>query len=201
MERLQQPLPIRLKTILDRLMVFCITPMAIKPWVPTIPCSILDRGAREMLDHMTRTLSGDIFQFLLESEGKRAMRYTYFFSILTIEIDQVENGDELLATLAELIRRSLRKTDLIGRIDHRRLSVILHHAEVPNTYSVGERIRDRVENYNFELGNHQYKQTVSVGGACFPTHTPDTKDLLLTANEMLLRARSMGGNQVYLPEM
>ncbi len=153
----------------------------------------------EMLDTMTSTLSPDFFKFLLESEGKRAMRYTYFFSILTVEIDQVENG-EVLTTLADLIRQSIRNTDVVGRINHKRFSVILHHAEAQNTYSVGERIRDRVENYNFELKESPHKRTVSVGGACFPSHTPDVQGLLLTAHEMLQRAKSGGGNKVYLPE-
>lgn len=153
-----------------------------------------------MLDHMTSTLSPDFFKFLLESESKRAMRYTYFFSILTVEVDQVENG-EVLTTLADLIRQSIRNTDVVGRIDHKRFSVILHHAEAQNTYSVGERIRDRVEHYNFVLKNSHHKRTVSVGGACFPSHTPDVQGLLLTAHEMLQRAKSVGGNKVYLPEI
>ncbi len=152
-----------------------------------------------MLDPMTSTLSPDFFEFLLESEGKRAMRYTYFFSILTVEVDQVENGD-VLDTVSSLIRQSIRTTDVIGRIDHKRFSVILHHAETQNTYNVGERIRDRVENYNFSLKNSPHKRTVSVGGACFPSHTPDVQGLLLTAHEMLQRAKSLGGNKVYLPE-
>lgn len=152
-----------------------------------------------MLDQMTSTLSGNFFKFLLESEAKRAMRYTYFFSILTVEIDQGENG-ELLSTLAELIRQSIRNTDLIGRVDARRFSVILHHAEPPNTLSVGERIRDRVENYNFVVKNSEHRRTVSVGGACFPSHTADIQGLLMTANEMLVRARAQGGNKVHLPE-
>ena len=153
-----------------------------------------------MMDPMTSTLSEDFFKFLLESEGKRAMRYTYFFSILTVEIDQVEKS-EVLATLAQLIRKSIRNTDVIGKVNEGRFSVILHHAEAPNTYSVGERIRDQVENYNFPLKNNQHKRTVSVGGACFPSHTPDVQGLLLTAHEMLQRAKSSGGNKVFLPEM
>ena len=153
-----------------------------------------------MLDDETGTLSGDFFKFLLESEGKRAMRYSYFFSILAIEIDQPENG-ELLGTLAGLIRKSTRTADLIGRIDQQRLTVILHHAETPNTYNVGERIRDHVEKYNFVVKNTHSRRTVSVGGACFPTHTTDIQGLLSTAHEMLQRARSMGGNTVFLPEM
>ena len=153
-----------------------------------------------MLDDETGALSGDLFKFLLESEGKRAMRYSYFFSIVTIEIDQPENG-ELLATLSGLIRKSTRNADLIGRIDHQRFCVILHHAEAPNTYSVGDRIRDHVEKYIFEIKDTQRQRTVIVGGACFPTHTTDIQGLLSTAHEMLQRARSMGGNRVFLPEM
>lgn len=153
-----------------------------------------------MLDHQTSTLSKNFFQYLLESEAKRAMRYTYFFSILTLEIDQSEDGDAL-DTLAVLIKQSVRNTDLIGRIDDRRFSIILHHAEPPNTFSVGERIRDRVQSYNFALRTAQQRRTVSVGGACFPSHTADIQSLLLTANEMLLRARSEGGNKVHLPEL
>jgi diguanylate cyclase (GGDEF)-like protein len=154
----------------------------------------------EMLDKMTSTLTSDFFKFLLDSEGKRAMRYTYFFSVLTIEIDQPEN-EEILSTLAELIRQCIRNTDVIGMIDDEKFSVVLHHAEAQNTHCVGERIRDRVQNYNFAAKNNQQKRTVSVGGACFPTHTPDIQGLLLTANEMLARARSTGGNKVFLPEM
>lgn len=153
-----------------------------------------------MLDDMTHTLSSDFFNYLLESEGKRAIRYTYFFSLLTVEMDQIETG-EPLSTLADLIRQCVRTTDVIGRTDEKRLSVILHHSEAQNTHSVGERIRDRVENYNFGIKNSQQKRTVSVGGACFPTHTPDIAGLLMTANEMLLRAKSYGGNKVFLPEM
>jgi len=153
-----------------------------------------------MFDPMTRTLSADCFKFLLESEGKRAMRYACFFSILTVEMDQVK-GDELLPPLAVLIQQSIRHTDLVGRIDHQRFSVILHHAEAKNTYSVGERIRNRVKNHNFVVKKSRGRRTVSVGGACFPTHTTDSQDLLFTANQMLERAKSTGGNRVYLPEI
>jgi diguanylate cyclase (GGDEF)-like protein len=152
-----------------------------------------------MLDDKTGTISEDFFNFLLDSEGKRAMRYAYFFSILTVEIDQLENG-EILTSLADLIRQSTRNTDVIGRIEGRRFAVILHHAEAPNTFSVGERIRDRVASYNFTVKGGQARHTVSVGGACFPTHTPDTRGLVHAADEMLDRAKSTGGNKVYLPE-
>jgi diguanylate cyclase (GGDEF)-like protein len=153
----------------------------------------------EMWDQMTGTLSSDFFRFLLGSEGKRAMRYSYYFSILTVEIDQAENT-KLLATLARLIRQSVRNTDYIGRTNHQQLSVVLHHAEIPHTYSVGERIREQAEDYNFVHPNEQCNRTVSIGGACFPSHTSDVQSLLWIAGEMLLEAQSVGGNKVYIPK-
>jgi len=152
----------------------------------------------ETLDRMTDTLSCDFFRFLLESEGKRAMRYSYYFSILTIEIDQAENT-KLLATLAGLIRQCVRNTDYVGRTNHQQLSVVLHHAETPHTYLVGERIRERVEGYNFVHPDRQCNRTVSIGGACFPCHTSHAQSLLWIAGEMLLEAQSIGGNKVYIP--
>ena len=143
-------------------------------------------------------ISGDCFKVALDSEGKRAVRYIYFFSILAVEMDQPGNG-ELLTALAELIRKSTRNADLLCWIEHQQLSLILHHAEGPNAHSIGERIRERVENNNLENG--QCRRTISVGGACFPTHAADTQSLFLIANEMLDRARSWGGNRVILPDI
>jgi diguanylate cyclase len=148
---------------------------------------------------MTDTLSNDFFRFLLESEGRRAMRYSYYFSILAVEIDQAENT-KLLAPLAGLIRQCVRNTDYIGRINHQKLSVLLHHAEIPHSCSVGERIRERVEAYNFVHPDRQYNWTVSIGGACFPCHSCDAQSLLWIACDMLLEAQSIGGNKVYIPQ-
>lgn len=151
-----------------------------------------------MIDGETGALSDNFFRFLLEWESKRSMRYSYYFSVLTVEIDQAENT-KLLATLAKLIRQSVRNTDYIARIDHQQFSVVLHHAEIQHTYSVGERIRERVERHNFVHKNRQCKRTVSIGGACFPSHTPDVQALQWIAREMLLKAKSVGGNKVYIP--
>ena len=153
-----------------------------------------------MFDPETRVLSGDFFKFLLDSEGKKALRYTYFFSIFSIELDQAAQT-KILPTLADLIRQSIRNTDLIGRVNGQRFCVILHHIEAQNMYSVGERIRDRIGCYNFMLKKRESQWTVSIGGACFPTHTPDMQGLLLTADEMLQRAKSAGGNRVHLPKL
>jgi diguanylate cyclase (GGDEF)-like protein len=152
-----------------------------------------------MLDQATKAVSGDLFKFLLDLEGRKAVRHAYYFSVLIVQLDRSENH-KFLPTLFYLIRQSVRATDLIGKMGDRRFSVILHESESPDSHGVGDRICSRVATYNFESRNTRCKRTVSVGGACFPTHTPDTQSLLLTAEKMLEQARSRGGNRICLPD-
>ncbi len=153
-----------------------------------------------MFDRLTGTLSKDFFRFLLELEGSRAVRYCRYVSILDLEIDQIEN-DQNLAKITRLIRQSLRYTDLMGKMGPQRFSVLLHYAEGRDAYRVAERIRDRVADSIFVSNNGPYERTVSIGGACLPTHASDLKGLLRAANTMLSKAKSVGGNLVCLPEV
>jgi diguanylate cyclase (GGDEF)-like protein len=148
----------------------------------------------------TSAISRNVFNFLFESEGKRAARYGYSFSILSIELDQAENSEDLKA-LVNLIRLSVRNSDLIGRANHYGFLVILHDAEELQVLQIGERIRTKVENDIRIPKGGVIKGTVSIGGACFPTHATRTSDILLIVHEMLLKAKSEGGNTVFLPEM
>ena len=111
--------------------------------------------------------SQDCFTLFLDLEGKRATRYSYFVSLLTIEIDQNQGG-ELLIALTDLIRKWIRNSDILSRGDHQRFSVILPHTETFSILGIGERIRGGVENHDFILNNSVCKRTVSVGEPVFP---------------------------------
>jgi len=76
---------------------------------------------------------------------------------------------------------------------------MLHQADAQNTYGVGERIRARVEDYTFIVDGKEEKRTVSIGGACFPTHANDITGLTQRAEEMLTKAKAEGGNKICLP--
>jgi diguanylate cyclase (GGDEF)-like protein len=89
----------------------------------------------------------------------------------------------------------------MGRMGHQRFSILLHHAEGRDASWVAERIRDRVANSISVSTNGHHERTVSIGGACLPTHASDLQGVVLTASTMLLRAKSHGGNKVCLPEV
>ncbi len=152
-----------------------------------------------MVSYIASPLSCDHFNFILRSESKRAVRYMYFFSLLIVEPDQSPNGGHL-PLLVNLIDRQTRDSDLIGQDDQKRSLLLLHDAEQSDTFRIGERLRCQVEKQIFTLDDIWGRLTVSIGGACFPTHATDPQELLMTADQMLQKAKSLGGNQVCLPE-
>ncbi len=155
-----------------------------------------------MFDIHTKVLERDVFQYFLDLEIKKAMRYQHFFSLLIIEPDLIDDNvirAEILKTMANLIKEEVRTTDVIGRMGKNNFYVILFHAETSNTFSVAERIRSRIESYAFKKNNGATKETISVGGACFPTHANELVNLVRNATEMICEAKNNGGNKVCIP--
>jgi diguanylate cyclase (GGDEF)-like protein len=150
----------------------------------------------------------DLFNYLLDLEVKRATRYSYFLSLLFLEIDQ-ENRPEVSDTAAKLILNEIREVDIVGKVEAKRFSVLLQ-AETKPTLYIAERIRTRILNYSFnnkepggsrQTGEKDLKITVSVGGACFPTHGSDAEELTAQALLLLDKARVEGGNKVYVHDL
>ncbi|MBI5194193.1 MAG: GGDEF domain-containing protein [Nitrospirae bacterium] len=159
-----------------------------------------------MFDRLTQTLNREFFGYLLDLEVKKAARYLYFFSLMVLQRDKVpydlsnEEEDLLLKKLAALVKEEVRGTDSIGRIGHDKFFIIIDQADSRACFKVGDRIRDRIENYAFRVDGHEITLTASIGTACFPTHANDLESLLHKAEFALSLARGSGGGRVCLPE-
>ncbi len=148
---------------------------------------------------MAEWLQDGDFRSALEREALRAVRYSYFLSVLLMQLDQ--GGDlRTMAMMAGLVGRSLRRTDLIGRIRSDRFSAILHHAEPEGIGRAGERIRRGAAALcSHPRSKGRSGRTVSIGGVCFPAHTSEPLSMLTLADTLLKRARAAGGNRVLSP--
>ena len=154
-----------------------------------------------MFGPATHPLDGGLYQYLLDLETRRAVRYAHFFSLCHIGLDQDRDRDRtILCTAGDLIRETIRETDVIGLLNEQVFSVLLHNTEIQNAYLVAERIRDRVADQTFIAGSTHLRVTASIGSVCFPTHGNDTGTLLLRADAMLAAAKKQGGNQIAIPD-
>jgi len=152
-----------------------------------------------MFGAATVPIDRETYHYLLEKETRRAIRYSHFFSLCHVSIDQdALGGHSVLCAVADIVRETVRETDVIGLAEPETLSILLLNTEIHNALQIGERIRTRIADHTF-VADQPIQLTASVGGVCFPTHGNDAAALLLRADEMMLTARRQGGNQTAIP--
>ncbi|MCP5196929.1 MAG: GGDEF domain-containing protein [Gammaproteobacteria bacterium] len=105
-------------------------------------------------------------------------------------------GDEVLLLMANLMRKSFRRSDLLFRYGGEEFVVVLKTAEMDNTLSILERFRCTVESYSFpQVG----QVTVSMGFSQIGvTEMPNM--VIERADRALYYAKGNGRNQIHCYE-
>ena len=125
-----------------------------------------------------RLLTPGAFEFVLDSELKRAVRSQNFLTLVTVEASRewegmVVTADEgTLHEVAEIIGREVRDTDLLGHTETGALALVLLDADFEHSTRVIDRLISRIENYEFPTALR-----IAVGAACYPTHAVDADSL------------------------
>ena len=126
----------------------------------------------------SRLLTSGAFEFVLDSELKRAVRSQSFLTLVTVEASREWEGmmvtadDGTLHEVAQIIGREVRDTDVLGHTDKGTLAVVLLDTDFDHSTRVIDRIVARIENYQF-----QNALRIAVGAACYPTHAVDAESL------------------------
>jgi GGDEF domain-containing protein len=138
-------------------------------------------------DSRSQLLPQGAFEAALETELKRAMRAQNFVTLVVLEMRREWEGlilsadDGTLAELADVVRREVRDTDVVGQSGSGLLSLLLLDADFEHSTRVVDRVMGRVDDYDFTRPLH-----IAVGAACYPTHAVDAGSLRRQA-----RARSI----------
>ncbi|MDR7418927.1 MAG: GAF domain-containing protein [Armatimonadota bacterium] len=152
-------------------------------------------------------------RYLHESLGRvleRARRDDQPVGLIMLEIDHFkryndtyghQSGDEALRTVAGLLRRGSRPSDIVARYGGDEFMVILPGVSKAATHETAERLRRTVEAYPLILGNEVITTvTLSVGVASFP-HDGATVDALVEAvDRAQYLAKRSGGNTVHVAQ-
>ena len=150
------------------------------------------------VDGLTDAFNYSMFNVLLQNEIGRSERKGHVCSLMVIEIDKFENytqkggtaaGDELLKSLASMIRQEARVGDILGRTDHAEFTLVLPETDRTEVEAIGQSIRKASE----------WSFTVSAGVACFSRDASDAESLLKMARAAVQAAKARGGDTVLLP--
>ena len=126
----------------------------------------------------SKLLTPGAFEFVLDSELKRAVRSQNYLTLVTVEASREWEGitvtadDGTLQEVAQLIGREVRDTDLIGHTDRGTLALVLLDSDFEHSERVINRLVSRIENYEFPS-----QMRIAFGAACYPTHAVDADSL------------------------
>lgn len=122
-------------------------------------------------------------------------------SVAMLDLDQFKQvndthghavGDQVLVALAALLRAQTRSSDLTARLGGEEFIVVLPETEPQRAHEVCERIRSRVEAFDWASIAAGLKVTISIGLTSTPPYEAET--LSLRADAALYRAKADGRN-------
>lgn len=144
------------------------------------------------------------FEFA-EQEFKRNRRYDQHFSILLLDLDHFKKindsfghhvGDNVLKLVARCCIKTLRTTDMAGRIGGEEFCMILPQTGSQAASKLAERLRSEIENLDTSQYGHKLSLTTSIGIATACVDDKNLNQILIRADEALYKAKEMGRNQV-----
>ncbi|QJR13750.1 hypothetical protein DSM104440_00540 [Usitatibacter palustris] len=158
------------------------------------------------LDPLTGAYNRRSFHETAERELARARRAAQPLSIIILDIDHFKAvndkhghkvGDEIIKTLADIVRAQLRKEDMLVRFGGEEFCVMLPQVPGPGAVVVAGRIRKAVASDPVIIDGREIPLTVSLGVAARLDEGPESIDeLIARADQALAMAKERGRNRV-----
>lgn len=167
----------------------------------------LEKRRLVRVDGLTGVYDYRGFYELLEAEIARSERHPRPLSVLMIGLDDLEvyddtlghpAGNALLREAAGLLKKSVRRCDLLARYGEDGFAVILVEANKIGALNAANRLGRLVEETSLEhddLSPHK-RLTISIGVAGYPTDAGEKVELVTKAGQALYEAKTAGGNLV-----
>jgi diguanylate cyclase (GGDEF)-like protein len=156
-------------------------------------------------DDLTKLYNYRYIKKYLEANVNRCLRYKKKVSLLFIDIDgfkQINDtfghliGSQALSEMGQVFKQMVRETDIVGRYGGDEFIIILPETPLNGAMVIAERIRKRVEEYEFVAQNLSIRLTVSLGVANCPRHTVTAEGLIKKADAAMYRAKELSKNSI-----
>jgi diguanylate cyclase (GGDEF)-like protein len=158
-------------------------------------------------DGLTNLNNYRYFKEYLAKEIKRADRHGANVSLIMLDIDYFKNyndtnghlaGDQVLRTIAELMKNNIRSIDFAARYGGEEFAIILSETQKTSARFVAEKLRKIVQVHKFPKESTQPNKniTISMGVATFPDDGKSLERIIDCADQRLYRAKAEGRNRV-----
>ena len=155
-------------------------------------------------DSLTGLYNHRYFHERLRAELTRASRSRDSVAVVMLDIDDFKrvndvyghgSGDQVLTDLAELLRGSLRGSDVVCRLGGEEFGMIMPSGDAGDAVTLARRLTDKLAEVEFGPAG---KITISVGVSQGPEHAMNPRELVACAEAAMMTAKARGKNQIVL---
>ena len=157
-------------------------------------------------DNLTKILNRHAFMSRAEEEVLSCIQNNERLAIIMCDVDHFKRindnfghpaGDRILMDLAEVLQSQMRKNDMLARYGGEEFIMLLRNEETDSIAKLAERIRQKVEQYDFSFEDTQIPTTLSIG-VCNRTgiEIHSLSALIKEADNALYQAKNNGRNSV-----
>ena len=161
-----------------------------------------------LTDALTELANRRAFDYALEAEVARVVRYGPPLALIIIDIDSFKlyndtwghpAGDARLMAIADLLRANVRNPDIATRYGGEEFALLLPFTDKAGAMLLAERLRFAAEANSPRgamAGESISGYTLSIGVASFPEDGTTPAELLFAADNAELMAKRLGKNRV-----
>jgi len=159
----------------------------------------MEEEIREMSlrDPLTELYNRRGFYAIAEQEIKTANRARNKMQLIFIDCDGLkwindnlghDEGDRVIKTTAEILRRSFRESDVIARVGGDEFVVLSSYATDIDQEVFSGRLQHHIDEYNESASSRRYRLAMSWGTAVYDPEFPVAVDELMAAADELMYA-------------
>ncbi|MDP8267710.1 MAG: diguanylate cyclase [Candidatus Tenebribacter davisii] len=155
------------------------------------------------LDPLTKLPNKENIKMSIDYKLSEFRRYNRPFGVLLFEIDNFDKlsniyGKEfdvqILIKISKILSKDLRPFDIAGRLSEKEFLIILVNVKEETVVTIGNRIKEIIENTEFQIGKGKVDISLSVGGII--ASLIDSTDIILgKLRDSTQKCIHMGGNQ------
>jgi len=160
--------------------------------------------ARSYVDSLTGLLNRLSLDTIAPRELKLSQRHNKALSLLVIDLDNFKQvndsyghlaGDNVLKSISEVVKASVRETDQVFRFGGEEFVVLLNESDARCAQITAERIRKNISDTEMQFENDTFNVTTSVGISAI-SKNDSFETLFQRADEAVYQAKREGKNRV-----
>jgi len=150
-------------------------------------------------DPLTGLYNRRRFEENFEKILTRAARYGHGVALLYFDIDNFKQindlsghkvGDEIIQKVSQVLRQSIRATDLPVRQGGDEFAVVMDEVDIDVVNCAVQQFRERLNSVRFRRNDRLNSISCSIGVALYPEHGSTVGELMANADTAMYRAKS-----------